>query len=366
MKLLIFPIDIDAGQRLAAEASALGIPFIAASSQIQTLSGPGGGNIVSLPYVTDETFANRLRDLIQDQGITHIFTHHQGVWTRLQSLLIDRPAHYPVKLVQPDPYERDWIKIANSLDWADRVLAEGFTDTLADAVIPVDSPGINRSALAGLHQQFLLIPGQCDLAKLHALIHIAPLLPKGNLVEIGSLYGRSAYAMAWLGAHYQVGNHISVDPWSSLRLEDQGPAAELINQDVASIDFEKIFQSFLCHLSLLPNRGYIRETSEEAHGVYCEAVKTGHLDTPEFGRIAIQGQIALLHIDANHAYRYVKQDIALWEPHLAPGGWILLDDYLWSFGDGVRLAGDELMARGGFDCAYVQGETLLMRKASKT
>ncbi|MET0026485.1 MAG: class I SAM-dependent methyltransferase [Candidatus Thiodiazotropha sp.] len=364
MKLLVFPIDIDASQRLEAELSALGIPVVAASSRVQTLSGSGYQDRVSLPYVTDQTFARNLSELIRQKGITHIYTHHQAVWTRLQSLLKASPSLYPVELVQPDPYERDWIRIAESLDWADQILSDDFTQMLPDSNTPINHPPIDRSAIAGLHQQFLQIPGQCDLTKLDALIHVVPLLPKGDLVEIGSLYGRSAYAMAWLAARCRIGNLICVDPWSATRLEDQGPASELINRNINSIDFEKIFQGFLCHLSLLPNAGYIRETSEDGYRVYQEAVKAGCLETPELGHIPVQGRISLLHIDANHDYRHVRQDIELWEPLLAPGGWVLLDDYIWSFGDGVKQAGDELLARGGFDCAYVQGETLLLRKSS--
>ncbi len=364
MKLLIFPIDIDVGQRLAAEIHSLGIPVIGASSRPH-VSSSDHKNIVHLPYINEETFAAHLRDLIQDHSITHIFTHHPGVWTRLQAL-VDSPEYYPVKLVQPSPYERDWIGIAEDLDWADRVLRDSFTDTLIGPDITVIAQNLERSILAGLHQQFRRIPGQCDLTKLYALIHIAPLLPPGDLVEIGSLYGRSAFAMTWLGAHYQIGCHISIDPWSASKLDDQGPAAEWINRDVGAIDFEKVFQGFLTHLSLQSNLGYIRATSATGHRIYQEAVEAEYLETPEFGRIRLQSKIALLHIDANHDYRHVRQDIALWEPHVTEGGWILLDDYVWSFGDGVRQAGDELLARGGFDRAFVLGDTLVLRKASRS
>jgi hypothetical protein len=362
LKLLIFPIDIDAGQRLAADMRALGVPVVAASSVTRTTSDPDGEAILHLPFVTENSFAEQLRILIERHNITHIFTHHPGTWTRLQALLRDCPGRYPVRLVQPDPYERDWDPIGESLEWSEQLLGDGFAEALYDGDLPRIGQRLNRATLAGLYQQFLGIPGQCDLTKLYTLIHIAPLLPPGDLVEIGSLYGRSAFAMTWLGAHYRIGNHISIDPWCAAKLDDQGSAAELINRDVGAIDFEKIFQGFLTHLSLQSNLGYIRATSAVGHRIYQEAATAGILETPEFGRIELQGEIALLHIDANHRYRHVRQDIALWEPHVTDGGWILFDDYVWSFGNGVKRAADELLAQGGFDRAFVLGDTLALRK----
>ncbi|MET0065284.1 MAG: class I SAM-dependent methyltransferase [Candidatus Thiodiazotropha sp.] len=363
MKLLIFPIDIDAGQRLAAEVRALGIPLVGASSIPRTRPDPLLGEIRRLPFVTEAPFAEQFRRLIEGEHITHVYTHHQGVWTQLRSLQQDNPDRYSFTLVQPDPYTRDWLTIADSLEWAERLLRERFTDSLSDIAAEVPAPPLKRNMLAGLHQQFLRIPGQCDLSKLHILIHIAPLLPRGDLVEIGSLYGRSAFAMSWLGAHYRIGNHLSIDPWSAGKLDLQDQESELINRDVGRIDFDKIFQGFLCHLALQSNLGYVRETSEIGHRIYLEAITAGFIETPEFGRIAIQGKIALLHIDANHGYRHVVQDIALWEPHVTAGGWVLLDDYVWSFGAGVKRAADELLARGGFDRAFVLGDTLVLRKS---
>ena len=67
--------------------------------------------------------------------------------------------------------------------------------------------------LAALVRMFQLVPGQCDHPKLEALIAIFRWMPAGDIVEIGSLWGRSAMALAFLARHYRIGNLLCVDPW---------------------------------------------------------------------------------------------------------------------------------------------------------
>jgi hypothetical protein len=46
------------------------------------------------------------------------------------------------------------------------------------------------------------------------------------------------------------------------------------------------------------------------------------------------------------------------------GGWVLLDDYRWAFGDGPKRAGDELLAGNGFEQAFTLGDTLYLKKGT--
>jgi hypothetical protein len=77
------------------------------------------------------------------------------------------------------------------------------------------------------------------------------------------------------------------------------------------------------------------------------------------------GRIALLHIDGNHDAASAEEDVSLWSPLVAPGGWVAIDDYTWRYGDGPKLAGDALLARWGDDvaCAYVAGGCLFVQRA---
>ena len=69
-----------------------------------------------------------------------------------------------------------------------------------------------------------------------------------------------------------------------------------------------------------------------------------------------------MHIDANHRYDHVRRDIEIWSPYLAAGGWLLLDDYVWAFGDGPQRVGDELLGSPLYDSAFVSGDTLFLRR----
>lgn len=71
-------------------------------------------------------------------------------------------------------------------------------------------------------------------------------------------------------------------------------------------------------------------------------------------------------MDGNHAYAHAKSDIVGWAPHIVPGGWLVVDDYIWPYGDGPRRAGDELLAdwTGRYDCAFVAGSALFVRRCA--
>jgi hypothetical protein len=223
-------------------------------------------------------------------------------------------------------------------------------------------PALRAGEYASLYKQFLRIPGQSDLEKLTAFSHLTRVLPRGDLVEIGSFCGRSAFALAWLGERHEAGNLISIDPWSNQAIEEQGQQAEILNRDMESIDFDKIFQVYISNISLLKNAGYIREVSAKAIEHYNHAVSAGLLTSPQLNTITVEGKISLLHIDGNHNYDYVRQDIETWEPSVMSGGWVLLDDYIWAFGDGPKRAGDALLATNQFDQAFTMGDTLYLRK----
>ena len=197
-----------------------------------------------------------------------------------------------------------------------------------------------------------------------AITRDSPPAEDATIPDDGS--GFSGFALAWLAQHYHIGNLICVDPWENSRVQDQGEQAAIVNQELKQgrslIDLDKIFQSFLAAVSLLGNVGYLRETSDIAIQQYKNAAQQGHLPANELEALPVSGNIAMLHIDGNHRYDFVRQDVELWLPQVISGGWLLLDDYVWAFGDGPRRVGDELLATGQFDVAFTASDTLFLRK----
>lgn len=359
IRLLVFPLDLDETKPVIRIAHALGIQIIAASS---AMSGPDSRMIdhfIHLPFVTEPAFNTALRKAIGDYGITTVFAPHQGVWRHLETLLITEPQNFRFELCQPDPFTATWQQFSSHEEWAANAILSQIPEQIGAISI---RPPLSQSRHAAIHRQFLNTPGQCDETKLLALCDIARLLPAGDMLEVGCLYGRSALALGYLAGRYQIGNLICVDPWNIAELTDQGTQAAVLDIERKSLDFERIFRIFLSTVAQLDNVGYIRATSEVACATYEMARQEGYLHNLELGGIAISQHLSLLHIDGNHRYDHVSRDVSLWSPYLCPGGWLLLDDYIWAFGDGPKRVGDQLLESPLYDSAFVSGDTLFLRR----
>lgn len=360
-RLLVFPLDLDDAEAFTRIATTLGIEIVGASS---AMSGPGNRvvkHFIRLPFVTDPAFDQALLEALQEYGITVIFAPHQGVWRHLERLLHKSSGCYHFVLCKPDPFTATSHLFSFHEDWANVAACSTVAEWIGGSVI---QSSLSRSCYAALHRQFLSTPGDSDQVKLLALCDIARLLPPGDLLEVGCLYGRSALALGYLASRHRIGNLICIDPWSAAELTDQGMSAALLNVERFNIDFERVFRIFLSTAALLDNVGYIRKTTEAAHPVYETARRSGCLESPELSSIALSPHLSLLHVDGNHRYDQVWKDVETWSPYLVPGGWLLLDDYVWAFGDGPKRVGDELLESPLYDKAFVSGDTLFLRRGT--
>lgn len=363
-KLLIFPLDIDHADAFIEVAKALGIEILGASSAMASQGDRQVDGFIRLPFVTDSEFDAALLLELERHAVTTIYAPHQGVWRHLDALRRTKPTLFRFNLCEPDPFSAARLRFAQHEKWADSASSDpGFAGLIEAEAI---HPALSSAFYAALHRQFLSIPGDSDLGKLDALCNIARLLPAGDFVEVGSLYGRSAFALGCLADRYKLGSLVCVDPWNFAAVTDQGPGAALLNADYTrmDIDLEKVFRIFLGAVAMVKNVGYIRKTSEAAASDYRLAVDCGELHSPELGCIPLAGHLSLLHIDGNHRYDHVQRDVELWSPYLVKGGWLLLDDYVWAFGDGPRRVGDALLGSTLYDSAFVSGDTLFMRRTA--
>lgn len=159
------------------------------------------------------------------------------------------------------------------------------------------------------------------------------------------------------------------DPWSS----DAGAQADLpeaMQAYTRSAGIERVAHAFEATFAAIAPQGAMtayRTSSASGHAIYRgeadgEAVR---LLRP---RAALKpaGRIALLHIDGNHDEACAAEDVALWSPLVAPGGWVAIDDYCWRYGDGPKLAGDALLTAWGEGVAraYVAGDCLFIQRAA--
>lgn len=153
--------------------------------------------------------------------------------------------------------------------------------------------------------------GKISLIHREALEHLCKmsrLAPAGLLVEIGVYRGSSLVALTL--ARGKMGRSIGVDDWS------YPDPPDLYGKTMDVIKYHNIE-----HLVELMSM-----TSEEAAKI-------------------IDGPLAFVHIDADHTYPFVKQDIELWTPKLMSGGIAAFHDYGRSRWPGVKQAIDEWQAR---------------------
>lgn len=348
MKLLVFPTDCEANTELYVLLERLGIPVVGASST----KGQNflGKHTFPLPYITDDGFLEKIKLLVCEHEITHFHTSHAGVWGVLKGLVESNELSQEVTLCSEFPFDAEWLRFEKYAFWAKAFLRHQH--------LSGSHCTLREDELAALCKQYNEIPGQCDNHKLESLISIAPKVPVGDWVEIGSLYGRSSFALGFLAQHFCQASLICVDPWDSVEVLGQKGKAEILDKQGAQIDYSKIFKIFQSSIGLLRNVSYIKALSKDGIKRYLKSDLDG-------SPVNIDKEIAFLHIDGNHHFDEVSKDIALWEPHVCVEGWVAIDDYLWAFGDGPKRAGDLLLASKRFDLAFVMGDTLYMRKLQK-
>ncbi|WP_312282660.1 MULTISPECIES: class I SAM-dependent methyltransferase [Pseudescherichia] len=348
INVLVFPCNIESGTSFIAHAQALGANVIYASS---VATAQTGKRVHALPYVNTEEFTDAFLALLDSEDIGYVYSEHDVVLEYLHSLKANPGLEQKFTICNEFPYRVYQAKYAEALDFGAQVLADNPS-----------FPGLlTQEKYASLFIQFNMIPGMSDNEKLKSLVSLFNRVPSGDVVEIGSYWGRSAYALGFLAQQHCIGSMISVDPWDVVSISSQGEGTELVNKTAVMIDWDAVHSGFIVSVSGLNNVNYIRKPAEEAISVYQAVGKEGQLTTAELGTVPIAGEIALLHIDGNHQYEQVKKDILLWLPHIKPGGWILVDDYEWSFGDGPKRAGDELLNDPRVTEHFTASDTLFIR-----
>ena len=308
-----------------------------------------------LPYVTDPAFNQALKQAVIEFNIGEIYTPNIVVWDHLDQML--------GKFIPG-------VKLANTSP-VDEVLS-GYRAALAKARYLVANPlslssecqprqPLTEIEAAGLIRYADLIPGMCDDDKLRALFEIVRYSVDGDVIEIGSWWGKSAFILSNLARNFEIGKLLCVDPWSNEHLIQDEKTVDRSSAKVSAEEALRIFQ-----IGLLPfnsnHINYLRKTSVEAAKYYKD---NRSVSTEAFGNTEYAGKISILHIDGNHAYDAAKADVEAWKSFVVDGGWIIIDDYIWPYGDGPQRVGDEFIEnnRSSVATAFVMGSALFIQLA---
>lgn len=339
--VLVFPAGMPDGLAFRDRAKALGLHVIGASSLDGDPAQGAYDEWEQLPYISDPDFDRRLAEVVSRHAVTAVHTPHFVVWKHLSERLAQiAPGARLTGDQRPEHHEQAYR------DLRARVAA---ARTPAFWGLDGAKPRLSTLQRTGLVRLVDTIPGMCGEDKMHAVMEIMRHAPPGDVVEIGSWWGRSAALFAWLTGHYDIGSVLCVDPWSR-ECMTQGDA--LLDSTSAELDTEDALRMF--EINLAPLAGgrlnYLRARAEDGAGRYGPGLE---VTTEAFGTTHYSGAISVLHIDGNHAYEHAARDTELWTPHVAPGGWIIFDDYEWAFGDGPKRVADTWIAANGERIATV-------------
>ena len=354
--ILLFPGGMPEALEKLHMLKAQSARIVGASSLVNDPARPFYPTWECVPFVTAPDFEDALLALLRTHQITDIFTRHPVVGRFLEEII--RKHQLAVTLDSAAFASATMHQQQLTFARVDRALAEPFTlEGLSS------KPPLNRLQMAALMQHVLRIEGQSSDEKILAMLEIFRSCPRGDIVEIGSFWGRSACVLALLAQHYGIGSLLCLDPWRNDSAHQDG-VAEHVNAETRVIDFERAFLGF--QLNLVPyHHGRVNFIRGDAH-VSRTLYKPGFTVTSEaFGTTRYDGKIACLHIDGNHDLAHIRNDIADWVPLVIPGGWIIIDDYQWAFGDGPKIAADAWLAEHAarVACAFETGSALFIKLA---
>lgn len=352
-RILVFPAGMPRAIEFMERANADGQKVIGASSLHHDPSRALYPDWAYLPFVTSSEFLDSLKSVITENNIGGIYTPNPVVWDHLKRQL---PETFPgVTLINSSPIDEETKPHKKALDFGEHVskhpieLASGIPSKLPVSPIEISSLFLHANT----------IPGMCDQEKIHALCEIFRHSTEGDIVEIGSWWGKSAFVLAQLSKYYKVGNLLCVDPWANENLIQNDEKGLVDQVDVNAEEALTVFQ-----LNLLPYANgavnYLRYPSVDAAERF---KKGGNITTPVFGETEYKREIAILHIDGNHSYENANADLQSWKDLVVSGGWIIIDDYIWPYGDGPKLVGDEFVKqqKDNIACAFVMGSALFVQ-----
>lgn len=326
--VLIFPAGHPGGAEYRARAVAEGHRVIGASSLQSDPASAAYQEWVRLPLVNDAAFDAALQALIAQYGVTSIYT-----------------PHYVVSMYLAKELERIAPGVtltgASSLVETEQVYRDLQSAFAGNRPLPFEPaiaprPALAPLELAGLMRLTETISGMSSVEKMLAVIDIVACAPKGDIVEIGSWWGKSAAMFCLLSKRWDIGSVLCCDPWAFEALA-QGDA--VLDAASSAGDMDEALRIFQINLAPLADGrlNYIRAPSAKAAARYTSGLT---VESDTFGAVRYEGAISVLHIDGNHSFENADEDARLWTPHVKPGGWIIFDDYFWVFGDGPRRVGD--------------------------
>lgn len=349
---LVFPAVNQTAANYLKQARERGEWVICAASVANDEIAADAGALHRLPSIYDADFAARFLALVDAHAVSRLLCPVSTVHVFMTRFLAQ---HRPdIRLIGESPVQQQIGQHRQLMARAQRLMP-------LVAVCADGAPSLSLREVAGVLRQASLIYGESNDDKLATMMGVFASAPAGDVVEIGSLMGRSAFVLLYLAWRYRIGPVLTVDPWRSADCV-QRESPDALQGVTDEWDYEVLSEGFM--LNMVPFRTddhvHLRLASEYAFDVYA---KGGSILSPMGQRVSFTGKIAVIHIDGNHDYACVKKDCECWLGRMLPGAWLILDDYIWAHGDGPYRMGNELLhdQPDRIERAFVCGKALFVK-----
>ena len=350
---LVFPATHIEGQSYVQAALERGEGIVQATSEHLSELSVRSDDTLQLPYVYEPEFVDAFLSLVVSHNIERVFAPAAAVHIWLERFINE--SGLSLQLIGASPIKREMQKF-------DKLTAKALSfQTFIHACAQSDN-ALSTLEIAAIFQMSGNIYGESNDQKIAAMMAVFASAPKGDVVEIGSLVGKSASVLALLAKRYDIGNFLTIDPWAATPAV-QNDSPDLVKvQMISEWTIENIPLDF--SLNLYPigfgHSNYIQTESEKGFYKYKQDLSA---TTQIFGTVTYTGKISVLHIDGNHDYEKVALDCDLWLTLLDANGWLILDDYLWIHGDGPYRVGNDLLKdkSDAIERAFVCGKALFIK-----
>lgn len=307
-----------------------------------------------LPYVDTPNFNQSFLSLINKTNPKAIYCPHRFVSHYVRHAI--SKYNLNIKLIENNGNRNRQFRKQQSINWL-----EQYHSITKKLDIP-KSEKLNDIELDAAIRHALSISGETGIDKIINLLAIGAIVKTGDLVEIGCLYGRTSFILSWLARRYDIGNTLCVDPWNTEAALHQDTSAMAREAIEKNYDYNAIFKNFKENLipSFYGTLNFIKTTSNKAAAIFKTSPK---IETEEFGTTQYKQSISCLHIDGNHDFLSVLDDLINWSPLLQNDGWIILDDYHWPFGDGPKRVANEILDTNSnkIDFSFIAGDALFIK-----
>jgi hypothetical protein len=349
---LVFPAVNQAAVEYLTAARHRGERTVCAASVTSHEVATECSEVHRLPWIYDAAFPSSVLSLMATHSVGRLFCPVATVHEFMQRFIAAH--HLDLEMIGQSPIRQQVEEYHQLMARAGRLLP--LVELCADGY-----PSLSLREVAGVLRQASLIYGESNDDKLAAMMGVAASAPPGDVVEIGTLMGRSASVLLYLAWRYRTGPVLTIDPWRADNAT-QRQSPDSFRALVDEWDFEVLSEGFFVNMIALraDDHTHLRMTSQDAFAKYANGQA---LRGPRENPVTYSGKIAIIHIDGNHDYDSVKQDCELWLGRMLPESWLILDDYLWAHGDGPYRVGNELLRDQSerIDCAFVCGKALFVK-----